>query len=239
MDNVKVGEDLVVIGGPCSVESEEQTLETAWKVKEGGGNMLRGGAFKPRTSPYSFQGLGIKGLRILEKAKKETGLPIVTEVLDPRDVSWVSEFADVLQVGTRNMQNFSLLKEVGKWMEINGEAIYGTKRWVTLREGPSQVEMKSTTHRKEHGFDLILTHEDFWFTTKDENVYVISLSKPEDNRALVKSLFDCNDQIKSIRLLGTNKRLEWETNDNKVVVELPGKKSDSFEHGFVLKVELK
>jgi 3-deoxy-7-phosphoheptulonate synthase len=76
--------------------------------------MLRGGAFKPRTSPYSFQGLGLKGLKILENAKRHTGLPIVTEVLDPRDVSWVAEYADVLQIGTRNMQNFSLLKEVGR-----------------------------------------------------------------------------------------------------------------------------
>jgi len=76
--------------------------------------MLRGGAFKPRTSPYDFQGLGIQGLKILEKAKQETGLPIVTEVVDPRDVTWVAEFADVLQIGTRNMQNFSLLKEVGR-----------------------------------------------------------------------------------------------------------------------------
>jgi 3-deoxy-7-phosphoheptulonate synthase len=75
---------------------------------------LRGGAFKPRTSPYAFQGLGIKGLQILEKAGKESGLPVVTEVLDPRDVSWVCEYVDILQVGTRNMQNFSLLKEVGK-----------------------------------------------------------------------------------------------------------------------------
>ena len=112
--DVEVGKDLVVIAGPCSVESEEQTMITAQKVKEAGAQMLRGGAFKPRTSPYAFQGLGIKGLRILEKAKKMTGLPIVTEVLDPRDVTWVCEFADVLQIGTRNMQNFSLLKEVGK-----------------------------------------------------------------------------------------------------------------------------
>jgi 3-deoxy-7-phosphoheptulonate synthase len=111
---VKIGEDLTVIAGPCSVESEEQTIETARKVQEAGGNILRGGAFKPRTSPYDFQGLGLKGLKILEKARKETGLPVVTEVLDPRDVSWVCEYADVLQVGTRNMQNFSLLKEVGK-----------------------------------------------------------------------------------------------------------------------------
>ncbi|RLB24878.1 MAG: 3-deoxy-7-phosphoheptulonate synthase [Deltaproteobacteria bacterium] len=114
VDNVKIGEDFVVIAGPCSVESEEQTIKTAQKVKEAGANMLRGGAFKPRTSPYAFQGLGLKGLKILEKAKKETGLPVVTEVTDPRDVSWVCEYADVLQIGARNMQNFSLLKEVGK-----------------------------------------------------------------------------------------------------------------------------
>ncbi|HIJ58441.1 MAG TPA: 3-deoxy-7-phosphoheptulonate synthase [Deltaproteobacteria bacterium] len=112
--NVKFGEDFVVIAGPCSVESEEQTIKTAQEVKAAGANMLRGGAFKPRTSPYDFQGLGLQGLKILEKAKQETGLPIVTEVTDPRDVSWVSEYADVLQIGTRNMQNFSLLKEVGK-----------------------------------------------------------------------------------------------------------------------------
>ena len=113
VSGVNVGRDFVVIAGPCSVESEKQILETAHAVKAAGADMLRGGAFKPRTSPYSFQGLGIKGLKILEKAKKETGLPIVTEVVDPRDVSWVAEFADILQIGTRNMQNFSLLKEVG------------------------------------------------------------------------------------------------------------------------------
>ncbi|MDM8544542.1 3-deoxy-7-phosphoheptulonate synthase [Desulfococcaceae bacterium HSG9] len=112
--NVKIGRDLVVIAGPCSVESEEQTLETARAVKKAGADMLRGGAFKPRTSPYSFQGLGLGGLKILARAREETGLPIVTEVIDPRDVSWVAEFADVLQIGTRNMQNFSLLKEVGQ-----------------------------------------------------------------------------------------------------------------------------
>ncbi|MFC1535224.1 3-deoxy-7-phosphoheptulonate synthase [Thermodesulfobacteriota bacterium] len=112
--NVRIGAEFAVIAGPCSVESEEQIKKTALKVKEAGANMLRGGAFKPRSSPYSFQGLGIKGLKILEKAGKETGLPVVTEVLDPRDVSWVCEYADILQVGTRNMQNFSLLKEVGK-----------------------------------------------------------------------------------------------------------------------------
>lgn len=112
--NVKVGEGLTVIAGPCSVESEEQTIETAVAVKEAGADMLRGGAFKPRTSPYAFQGLGLKGLKILAKARDITGLPVVTEVLDTRDVSWVCEYADVLQIGARNMQNFSLLKEVGK-----------------------------------------------------------------------------------------------------------------------------
>jgi 3-deoxy-7-phosphoheptulonate synthase len=111
---VELGRGLTVIAGPCSVESEEQTLETARAVKAAGADMMRGGAFKPRTSPYAFQGLGLEGLKILEKARRETGLPIVTEVIDPRDVSWVAEFADVLQIGTRNMQNFALLKEVGK-----------------------------------------------------------------------------------------------------------------------------
>lgn len=114
VEEVRVGQGFVVIAGPCSVENEEQTITTALKVKEAGADMLRGGAFKPRTSPYDFQGLGLKGLKILIKAKQETGLPIVTEVTDPRDVSWVGEYADVLQIGTRNMQNYSLLREVGK-----------------------------------------------------------------------------------------------------------------------------
>jgi 3-deoxy-7-phosphoheptulonate synthase len=129
--NVRFGEDFVVIAGPCSVESEEQTLKTAQAVKAAGAHMLRGGAFKPRTSPYDFQGLGLQGLKILEKAKRETGLPIVTEVTDPRDVSWVSEYADVLQIGTRNMQNFSLLKEVGK---LDKPVLLKRGMYSTLRE---------------------------------------------------------------------------------------------------------
>ncbi|MDO8553776.1 MAG: 3-deoxy-7-phosphoheptulonate synthase [Candidatus Micrarchaeota archaeon] len=112
--DVKVGQGFTVIAGPCGVESEEQIVETAIAVKAAGADMLRGGAFKPRTSPYAFQGLGLKGLKLLEKAKDATGLPVVTEVIDTRDVSWVCEYADVLQIGARNMQNFSLLKEVGK-----------------------------------------------------------------------------------------------------------------------------
>jgi 3-deoxy-7-phosphoheptulonate synthase len=114
VSDVAVGRDLVVIAGPCSVESEEQMLASARAVKDAGADMLRGGAFKPRTSPYAFQGLGLRGLKLLAEAGRQTGLPIVTEVIDPRDVSWVAEFADVLQIGTRNMQNYSLLKEVGQ-----------------------------------------------------------------------------------------------------------------------------
>jgi 3-deoxy-7-phosphoheptulonate synthase len=109
-----IGSGFTVIAGPCAVETEEQTVTTARAVKASGADMLRGGAFKPRTSPYAFQGLGMAGLKILWTAGRETGLPIVTEVLDPRDVSWVAEYADMLQIGTRNMQNFSLLKEVGR-----------------------------------------------------------------------------------------------------------------------------
>ena len=137
VDNVNIGEDFVVIAGPCSVESEEQTIETAHKVKKAGANMLRGGAFKPRSSPYAFQGLGLKGLKILEKAKKETGLPIVTEVLDTRDVSWVCEYADILQIGTRNMQNFSLLKEVGK---VDRPVLLKRGMYSTLKEWLSCAE---------------------------------------------------------------------------------------------------
>src|SRR3989338_6090158 len=108
------GNTIVVIAGPCAVESREQIIETAKAVKSAGAKLLRGGAFKPRTSPYSFQGLEDKGLKLLAMAKKETGLPIVTEVMDTRDVPIVEKYTDILQVGARNMQNFELLKEVGK-----------------------------------------------------------------------------------------------------------------------------
>jgi len=108
------GDRLVVIAGPCSVETEDQILETAKTVKEAGATILRGGAFKPRTSPYAFQGLGEEGLRLLAAARKETGLAIVTEVLKPEDVDLVAETADMLQIGARNMQNFALLKRVGE-----------------------------------------------------------------------------------------------------------------------------
>jgi 3-deoxy-7-phosphoheptulonate synthase len=108
------GPGLVVIAGPCAVESEEQLIRIARAVKKAGAQLLRGGAYKPRTSPYAFQGLGRKGLQLLAKAKKETGMPIVTEVLDQRSLDDVEKFADVLQVGARNMQNFALLKDLAK-----------------------------------------------------------------------------------------------------------------------------
>ncbi|HWT83221.1 MAG TPA: 3-deoxy-7-phosphoheptulonate synthase [Candidatus Methylomirabilis sp.] len=113
--NVEIGGDrLPVVAGPCSVESEDQILETAKAVKEAGASILRGGAFKPRTSPYAFQGLGEEGLRLLAAAREETGLAIVTEVLKPEDVDLVAETADMLQIGARNMQNFALLKRAGE-----------------------------------------------------------------------------------------------------------------------------
>jgi 3-deoxy-7-phosphoheptulonate synthase len=112
---IKIGGRTVqVIAGPCSVESRESLLKTAGKVKDGGARFLRGGAFKPRTSPYSFQGLGEEGLKYLAEARKATGLPIVTELMDPRDTELVCEYADIIQIGTRNMQNFRLLTDVGR-----------------------------------------------------------------------------------------------------------------------------
>ncbi len=124
---VKIGAgDLVVMAGPCSVESREQLMETARAVKGAGANMLRGGAYKPRTSPYDFQGLGVEALQILRDASKETGLPIVTEVMSEADVEIVAEYADMLQVGARNMQNFSLLRKLATF-----------SRPILLKRGPS------------------------------------------------------------------------------------------------------
>ena len=108
------GKEIVIMAGPCAVESEEQLTETAKSVRAGGASILRGGAFKPRTSPYSFQGLGKEGLEMLEKARSVTGLSVVTEVMDTRQVETVARYADMLQIGSRNMQNFPLLKEAGR-----------------------------------------------------------------------------------------------------------------------------
>ncbi|OGW29012.1 MAG: 3-deoxy-7-phosphoheptulonate synthase [Nitrospirae bacterium GWC2_57_13] len=109
------GRKLVVMAGPCAVESREQLLEIAGEVKGAGAAFIRGGAFKPRTSPYSFQGLEEEGLKYLAEARQKTGLPVVTEVMDPRDIELIVKYADVLQIGARNMQNFRLLKEVGTY----------------------------------------------------------------------------------------------------------------------------
>jgi len=107
-------EHIVVMAGPCAVESRDQLIETAWTIKEAGAHILRGGAFKPRSSPYSFQGLGEDGLKILAEARRETGLLIITEVMATEQVELVSRYADILQVGTRNMQNYALLHAVGE-----------------------------------------------------------------------------------------------------------------------------
>lgn len=115
-----------VIAGPCSVESEDQIIGIAKSVKKSGAGLLRGGAFKPRTSPYSFQGMGMEGLELLKKARKETGLPIVTELMSPHMIETFEENVDVIQIGARNMQNFDLLKEVGK-----------TKKPILLKRGMS------------------------------------------------------------------------------------------------------
>ena len=125
--NVRIGGDEIhVMAGPCAVESREQILQTARAVKEAGATILRGGAFKPRTSPYSFQGLEEKGLQLLAEARQETGLLVVTEVVDPRSVELVAEYADILQIGARNMQNFLLLRELAK-----------LDKPVLLKRGPS------------------------------------------------------------------------------------------------------
>lgn len=115
VSGVKVGGgSAVVMAGPCAVESEAQIMTTAIAVKKAGAHMLRGGAFKPRSSPYSFRGMGEEALKLMAKARTETGLPIVTEVMTPTDVALVAEYADLLQIGARNMQNYQLLEEVGR-----------------------------------------------------------------------------------------------------------------------------
>lgn len=120
------GQEIVIIGGPCSVEGPEMLLETATAVKAAGARLLRGGAFKPRSSPYAFQGIGEPALRMLADVRTATGLPVVTEALDPRHVGLVAQYADILQIGARNMQNYALLNEVGR-----------TQRPVLLKRGLS------------------------------------------------------------------------------------------------------
>jgi len=160
------GKEVVLIAGPCSIESKEQLREVARKVKEAGAKVLRGGAFKPRTSPYTFQGLGKGGLEILKEVSEEFNIATVTEVMDPRDVELVSEYADVLQIGARNMQNFNLLKEVGQ-----------TQKPVILKRGMSatvkEFLMSAEYILSEGNFNVILcergirTFEEFTRNTLD------------------------------------------------------------------------
>lgn len=113
-DVVVGGKQVVTMSGPCSVESREQILSIARDVRKAGARVLRGGAFKPRTSPYAFQGMGLDGLKLLAEARAETGLPVITEIMDTKDLEMIEQYADCLQIGARNMQNFALLKEVGR-----------------------------------------------------------------------------------------------------------------------------
>ncbi len=132
VEDVKIGtKQIIVIAGPCAIESENQIIETAKAVKKAGAKMLRGGAFKPRTSPYSFQGMGEEGLKLLAKARKITGLPIVTEVMDTAEVPLIADYADMIQIGTRNMHNFDLLRAVGK---VNKPVLLKRGLSATLKE---------------------------------------------------------------------------------------------------------
>ncbi len=148
--HVKVGDKkIVVMAGPCSVESHENLLAVAKKIKKAGATVLRGGAFKPRTSPYDFQGMGEEGLKILSAVGKEVGLATITEIMDPRQVELVAQYADVFQIGARNMQNFSLLREVGQ-----------TRKPVFLKRGLSatikDLLMSAEYILSEGNFDVIL-----------------------------------------------------------------------------------
>lgn len=147
---IKVGaKRIIVMAGPCSVESEKLLIDIAKKVKKAGATVLRGGAFKPRTSPYAFQGLGEKGLKFLAEARKETGLKIVTELMDIRDLDLISKYTDIIQIGARNMQNFNLLKEVGK-----------TRKPVLLKRGMAntikELLMSAEYILSEGNFNVIL-----------------------------------------------------------------------------------
>ena len=168
IDGARVGDgNFALIAGPCTVESREQTLEIADVVAASGATMLRGGAYKPRTSPYSFQGLGQEGLRLLQEAKERTGLPIVTELMDVRDVEDVVEVADVIQVGARNMQNYALLTEIGRtdWAVLLKRGLSATLEELlmaaeyVLKEGNERVmlcERGIRTHETAYRFTLDL-----------------------------------------------------------------------------------
>lgn len=170
------GKEKVIIAGPCSVEEYETMLHIALKLKEIGVHMLRGGAFKPRTSPYDFQGLEYEGLRILQAAGREAGLPVITEIMDTRDVEGSLEFTDVIQIGSRNMYNYSLLKEVGNTGKpvLLKRGISATiKEWINaaeyvMKQGNQQIIMC------ERG---IRTFEDYTRNTLDLNAVAVLKQK--------------------------------------------------------------
>jgi len=166
-EGIEIGsKKITIIAGPCSIETKDQLKEVATKIKQSGASILRGGAFKPRTSPYNFQGLGKEGLEILNSISKELSIPTVTEVMDPRDVELIARYTDILQIGARNMQNFNLLKEVGQ-----------TKKPVILKRGLSatikELLMSAEYILSEGNFNVILcergirTFEDFTRNTLD------------------------------------------------------------------------
>ena len=130
-----------------------------------------------------------------------------------------------------------ILKEIGEWMKVNGEAVYGTTRWTTMKEGPTEIGRGGTSHRKEHGFTTAVTSEDFWFTQKDNFVYVISLADPVNNISSIKSLYNYRQKIKNIKILGENRELKWRSGDNSVDVEIPSVFKSNLP-GYVLKVQL-
>lgn len=176
-NGVKIGgEEIVVMAGPCSVEKEDLLIDIAKKVKASGAKVLRGGAFKPRTSPYNFQGLGEKGLQYLKKAKDETGLLVVTELMDLRDLELVERYADIIQIGARNMQNFDLLKEVGR-----------SKKPVLLKRGMSntikEFLMSAEYILSEGNFNVILCERGIR-TFEDATRFTLDISAVP----LVKSL---------------------------------------------------
>jgi len=160
---------------------------------------------------------------------------------------WIAEIASkggnyLLNVGPDGNgvipeESVKILKGIGAWMKINGEAIYGTNKWTTIKEGPTKIDMKSTEYRANNKIDFSFTPEDFWFTSKDNNVYVISLTTPTNETVSVKSLWDCHQKIKSIKLLGNEGSLKWKTRSDKVDIALP-KNIKADQIGFVLKVEL-
>ena len=136
-------------------------------------------------------------------------------------------------------ESAKVLREIGAWLKINGEAIYGTSRWTTMKEGPTTLNMKSTVDRRARGFNTVATPEDFWFTKKDNNVYVISLVPPTNNIGSVKSLYNYRSQIKSISVLGRKGKLTWKVHNDKIDIAIPWDGKNNNATGFVLKVELK